>query len=237
MPTAHNTAKLGDIAKTVLMPGDPLRAQFIAETYLDNAVQFNNVRGMKGFTGTYKGLPISVMGSGMGIPSIGIYSYELFTQYEVDNIVRIGSAGGYDDKLELFDVVLVTEAFSESSFARYQNGFTGNVIKASDALCDKIRSSAQKLGKPITEGRVHSSDIFYRHLDGEVPYWQKMRDEEGCLAVEMESFGLFHNAVVTGKNAACLLTISDVLSRMQETTSEEREKSFTNMMEIALGIL
>ena len=237
MSTPHNAAEKGQIAKTVLMPGDPLRAQFVAKTYLENAVEFNNIRGMLGYTGSYKGKPVSVMGSGMGIPSIGIYSYELFTQYDVDSIIRIGSAGGYKDTLKLFDVVLVTEAYSESTYALHQNGFTGNKIKANGDLCAQLRDSAAKLGIPLAEGTTHSADIFYREPEGSEPYWQKVMREQDCLCVEMESFGLFHNASVSGKKAACILTISDVLSNMQETTAEEREKGFTRMIEVALGIL
>jgi len=237
MATPHNAAKKGDIAKTVLLPGDPLRAKFIAENYLINPVQFNSVRGMLGFTGTYNGKQVSVMGSGMGIPSIGIYSYELFTVYDADNLIRIGSAGGYSENLKLYDVVLVLDAYSESSYAKFQGGFEGDVIAASPVLTERLRASGARLGVPLVEGRVHSSDIFYSSLKSEPAYWTAIRDEKNCVAVEMESFGLFHNANMTGKNAACVLTISDVLYTMEETTPEEREKSFTAMMEVALGIL
>jgi purine-nucleoside phosphorylase len=237
MSTPHNSAEKGQIAKTVLMPGDPLRAQFIANTYLENAKELTRVRGMLGYSGTYKGKPVSVMGSGMGMPSIGIYSYELFTYYDVNEIIRIGTAGGYRDSLKLFDVVMVTEAYSESTFARSQNGYADSRIKPDDELCKKIRSAAVKLGYPLVEGTIHSSDVFY-HADrtGE-PYWKQVMKEHDCIGVEMESFALFHNAKVTGKKAACLLTISNLLSGGQEATTEEREKSFTRMMEIALGVL
>lgn len=235
MPTPHNTAIKGDIAKTVLMPGDPLRAEYLAGKYLENATQFNKVRGMLGYTGTFKGRPVSIMGSGMGIPSVGIYSYELFTEYDVDNIIRIGSAGSYSESLKIYDVVLVLDAYSESTYAKYQSGFDGDVIAASPALVEKLRESAGNLGVPLAEGRAHSSDVFYRTLKTEPDYWIKIRDEKNCVAVEMESFGLFHNAAVTGKNAACVLTISDVLYAMEMTTAQEREKSFTDMMEVALG--
>ncbi len=239
MPTPHNAAQKGDIAKTVLMPGDPLRAKFIAETYLTNPVQFNNVRGMLGFTGTYKGRPVSVMGSGMGMPSIGIYSYELFTMYDVENIVRVGSCGGFGQDMKLFDVLLVLDCYSESTYAKVQGGFEGDVIAASPALAASLRQSAAALGVALTEGRVHSSDVFYHQppAPGQPPSWQTLRDERQCLAVEMESFALFHNANVTGKNAACLLTVSDLLYSHQETTADQREKSFTQMMEVALGIV
>ena len=237
MATPHNSASKGDIAKTVLMPGDPLRAKFISENYLEDPVQFNNVRGMLGFTGTYKGKQVSVMGSGMGAPSIGIYSYELFTEYEVGNIIRIGSSGGYSESLKVYDVVLVLDAYSESTYAKYQGGFEGDVIAASPALVEKLRESGKRLGIPLTEGRVHTSDIFYRTLKTEPDYWVKIRDEKNCIAVEMESFALFHNASIFGKNAACILTISDTLYNMAETTSGERERSFTAMIEVALGVL
>ena len=237
MSTPHNSAKKGDVAKTVLMPGDPLRAKFIAEKYLEDPVQFNSVRGMLGYTGAFKGKPVSVMGSGMGIPSIGIYSYELFTEFDVDSIIRIGSSGGYSESLKVYDVLLALDAYSESSYARHQSGFEGDVIAASPVLVEQMRESAKRLGVPMTEGRIHSSDIFYRTLKSEPVYWVKLRDERGCIAVEMESFGLFHNANVTGKSAACILTVSDTLYNMVETTPEEREKSFTAMMEIALGVL
>jgi purine-nucleoside phosphorylase len=237
MSTPHNSAEKGQIAKTVLMPGDPLRAQFIADTYLENAKEFTRVRGMLGFTGTYKGKPVSVMGSGMGMPSIGIYSYELFTHYDVDEIIRIGSAGGYKDSLKLFDVVLATESYSESTFARSQNGYADNKIKPDEELCKKIRAAASKLGYPLVEGTIHSSDVFYHADRAGEPYWKQVMNGYGCICVEMESFALFHNAKATGKKAACLLTISDMLSGGQKTTAEEREKSFTRMMEIALGVL
>ena len=188
---------------------------------------------MLGYTGTYRGTPVSVMGSGMGMPSIGIYSYELFTQYDVENIIRIGSAGSYSERAKVYDVVLATAAFSESSFAKTQSGFEGNMTHPSEELNEKLRASAAKLGMPLIEGVIHSSDVFYR--EDKTPYWQRLRDEYGCLAVEMESFALFHNAAVTGRRAACLLTISDSFVSHEETTAEQRQTTFTNMMEIALG--
>lgn len=236
MGTPHNHAEKGQIAKTVLMPGDPLRAKFIAETFLEQAELVNDVRGMYAYTGTYHGRPLTVMGSGMGMPSIGIYSYELYSQYGVENIIRIGSAGSYTEKAKLFDVVLVTAAYSESSYARTQNGFSGDTIPPSEKLNGALRASAEKLGIPLTEGTVHSSDVFYRETDGSRPaYWERLRDEKGCLAVEMESFALFHNARVLHKNASCLLTISDSFVRPEITTPEQRQTSFTNMMKIALN--
>ena len=236
MATAHIAAEKGAFAKTVLMPGDPLRSKFIAETFLENPVLVNNVRGVQGYTGTYKGVPVSVMASGMGIPSIGIYSYELYSFFGVENIIRIGSAGSYTDKAKLFDVVLAAGAVSESNYARVQSGFEGDITLPSQSLNDKLRASAAKQGIPLIEGNIHSSDVFYRQPSDEKPtYWEKLRDERGCLCVEMESFALFANAQVLGKNAACLLTISDSFVSPEITTAEQRQTSFTNMMKVALG--
>ena len=236
MSTPHISAEPGDFAKTVLMPGDPLRAKFIADTFLQDVRQVTGVRGMLGFTGTYEGRPISVMGSGMGMPSIGIYSYELFKFYGVENIIRIGSAGSYTPKAKLFDVVLSTGAVSESSYARVQSGYDKDFTLPSESLNEKLRASAQKQGIPLIEGNIHSSDVFYRQPSDEKPtYWEKLRDERGCLCVEMESFALFANARALCKDAACLLTISDSFVSPEITTAEQRQKSFTDMMKIALG--
>ena len=236
MSTPHISAQPGDFAKTVLMPGDPLRAKFIADTFLQDVRQVTGVRGMLGFTGTYQGRPISVMGSGMGMPSIGIYSYELFKFYDVDNIIRIGSAGSYTTKAKLFDVVLANSAVSESSYAKVQSGYDKDYTLPSAQLNAKLRASAEKLGIPLIEGGVHSSDVFYRQPSDEQPtYWEKLRDERDCVCVEMESFALFANAATLGKNAACLLTISDSFVVPEITTPEQRQKSFTDMMKVALG--
>ena len=236
MSTPHNRAENGDFAKTVLMPGDPLRAQFIAETFLESPRLVTDVRGMLGYTGTYQGRPVSVMGSGMGMPSIGIYSYELYTQYGVESIIRIGSAGSYTEKARLFDVVLATGAYSESSYAATQSGDSSDIQRPSEALNAKLRRSAAAQGIPLIEGIIHSSDVFYRQPSDQKPtYWERLRDEKGCLAVEMESFALFHNAKVLGKHAACLLTISDSFVSPEATTAEQRQTSFTAMMKVALG--
>ena len=237
MSTPHNSAAKGEIAKTVLMPGDPLRAQFIAENFLTDAKLVNNVRGIHGYTGTYQGVPVSVMASGMGMPSMGIYSHELFAFYDVENIIRIGSAGSYTDKAKLFDVVLATGAYSESNYAVTQSDDTDDIQTPSAALNDALRASAKAAGIPLIEGNIHSSDVFYRQPSDEKPtYWEKLRDEKGCLAVEMESFALFHNARVLGKRAACLLTISDSFVSPEITTAEQRQTSFTAMMKVALGV-
>lgn len=233
MSTPHNAANLGQIAKTVLMPGDPLRAKYIADTFLENVAQFNDVRGMLGFTGTFEGREISVMGSGMGMPSIGIYSYELYTQYEVENIIRIGSAGSYCAQAKLYDVVLVTGAWSESTFGSVQNGWKSDTELPSVELNARLAAAAEKLSIPIIKGVTHSSDVFYR--EDKTPYYEKLYAEHGCLCVEMESFALFHNAAALDKNAACLLTISDSLVTHEATSAAERQSAFTAMMKIALN--
>ncbi len=233
IPTPHIEAKIGDIAKTVLMPGDPLRAKHIADTFLSDVKQINSVRGMLGYTGTYKGRKISVMGSGMGMPSIGIYSYELFKFYGVENIVRIGSCGSYSPKLNLYDVVLASDVWSESSFAATQGISNSEILTPSNELNNKLVHIAKSLNISLTNARIHSSDVFYRQKFDD---YKKIHDNHGCMAVEMEAFALFANAMATGKNAACLLTVSDSLVTHEATTSAERQTAFTKMMEIALEL-
>lgn len=230
MSTPHNMANIGDIAKVVLMPGDPLRAKYIAETYLDDVVQFNNVRNMFGYTGTYKGKKVSVMGSGMGMPSIGIYSFELFSQYGVEAIIRIGSAGSYREDYEIYDVVLASGAYSESNYAKILTGNEASITYPSAELNDLIKATAEELDLDLKEGVIHSSDIFY-HID---EAYKKGIEDNNCVAVEMESFALFENAKALNKKAACLLTISDSLVTHEETTAEERQTSFNKMITIAL---
>lgn len=232
MPTPHNQAKFGEIAKNVLMPGDPLRAKFIAETFLENIKLVNSVRNMLAYTGEYKGKEITVMASGMGMPSIGIYSYELYSQYGVENIVRVGSAGAYTDKLNLFDVVLAESAWSESSFAKTQNGYDKDTTYPDRELNEKIIETAKKLNIPLHLEKIHSSDVFY--TESNVDGYKEINAKHGCECVEMESFALFHNAKVLGKKAACLLTISDSFTSEQKATPEERQTAFINMMKIAL---
>ncbi|WP_426461038.1 purine-nucleoside phosphorylase [Mycoplasma hafezii] len=231
--TPHIQAKKGEIAKTVIMPGDPLRAKFIAETFLDPGYKLvNSVRNMFMFTGTYKGRPITVAASGMGCPSIGIYSYELFKFYDVDRIVRIGSMGSYKADLGLYEVVLATEAYADSDvFRRIALGKDGNVAKPSEKLNDEIRGIAKELNIELNEGRVHSSDVFY----SVIPVEERIATTQS-LGVEMESYALFTNAEVTGKEAACLLTVSDNIITHEETSAEERQLAFTKMMEIALNL-
>ena len=232
IPTPHINAKKGEIAKTVLMPGDPLRAKFIAENFLTDPVLVNNVRGVQGHTGTWKGVPVTVMASGMGMPAIGIYSWELFSEYDVDNIIRIGSAGAYTDRLAVYDVVLADSAWSQSSFAKVQNGCMDDVLYPSESLNTRILDAAHCLQIPLKTARIHSSDVFY--TEDNVDGYKEIIKKHQCECVEMESFALFHNAKLLGKNAACLLTISDSFVTHEELSSLARQESFENMMKVAL---
>ncbi|MBQ1483076.1 MAG: purine-nucleoside phosphorylase [Erysipelotrichaceae bacterium] len=224
--TPHNTAKYGEIAKTVVMPGDPLRARFIAENFLEEAKEFNHVRGMLGYTGTYKGKRISVMGHGMGIPSMAIYSYELYKFYDVDNIIRVGSCGGYLKEMDLFDIVLAEAAYSPSSFADIAYGYKEDLLYPDEEITRKLEETAEKMGRKIYKGIVHSGDAFYYDpaVKKEPPY--------PCIAGEMESFALFANARFLHKKAACLLSISD--KKDAAASPEERQTAFKEMIQIAL---
>ena len=230
MGTPHNEAQIGDIAKTVLMPGDPLRAKYIADNYLTDVSCFNTVRNMSGFTGIYNGCRVSVMGSGMGMPSMGIYSYELYKYYDVKNIIRIGTAGSYTPDLNIYDVVLTNTCYSDSSFAKVQNNDEENMINASNSLNLYIMQIAERLNIHLTIGNIYSTDVFYKENDN----YKDIVEKYGCVACEMESFALFHNAKILNKRAACLLTISNSFVTGEETSSEEREKKLTDMIKIAL---
>lgn len=232
MTTAHNNAKIGDIAETVLLPGDPLRAKFIAENFLENVTQFNTVRNMFGYTGTYNGKRVSVMGTGMGCASIGIYSYELIHFYGVKNLIRIGSCGAMDPKLNLYDIVLGIGSSTDTNYA-HQYELPGTYsATASFELLSKAKKIADENNIKTVVGNILSSDIFYNANPEAWKKWAKM----GVLAAEMESYALYCNAAVAGVNALTILTVSDSIVNHQETTSEEREKGFTNMMKIALGL-
>jgi purine-nucleoside phosphorylase len=231
-PTPHNEAKTGDIAKTVLMPGDPLRAKFIADTYLEDVVCFNKVRNMFGYTGTYKGKKVSVMGGGMGMPSIGIYSYELYHFYGVDNIIRIGSAGGIAENIKLRDIVIGMGASTNSNFAaQYQLPGTYAPIADFDLL-RKAVEAAEKMNIKTVVGNVLSSDTFYDDNKDANTLWRKMN----ILCVEMEAAALYMNAARAGKKALCLLTISDHVFTGESLSAEDRQITFREMMEIALEI-
>jgi len=229
MATPHNSAKMGDFAKTVLMPGDPLRAKFIAETFLEDARLVNNVRGIHGYTGAYRGTPVSVMASGMGMPSIGIYSHELYSQYGVENIMRIGSAGAISGKLKLRDVVAASGACTNSNFA-HQYGLPGIFAPTADfKLLETAVSVAREMGIEMPVGNVLSSDTFY-DASASTMKWAEM----GVLAVEMEAAALYMTAAYLGKRALAICSISDSLVTGEELPAEERQTTFTNMMKIAL---
>ncbi len=229
MATPHNSAKMGDFAKTVLMPGDPLRAKFIAETFLQDAKLVNNVRGIHGYTGLYQGTPVSVMASGMGMPSIGIYSHELYTQYGVENIMRIGSAGAISPKLKLRDVVAAQGACTNSNFA-HQYQLPGTFAPIADfTLLETAVSVAREMGVEMPVGNLLSSDTFYDASNSTMD-WAKM----GVLAVEMETAGLYMTAASLGKRALAICSISDSLVTGEELSAEDRQTTFTTMMEIAL---
>ncbi len=231
-PTPHISAKYGEIAKTVLMAGDPLRAKFMAERYLENPVQFNNVRGMLGFTGTYKGKPVSVMGHGMGIPSIGIYTYELFNFYDVDTIIRVGSAGAYHDDLKIGDIVIGMGACTNSNYAD-QYRLPGTYAPIADfELCRRAVEKAEELGYRYKVGNIYSSDTFY-DAHPSAADWKRM----GVLAVEMEAPALYMNAAYAGKRALVICTVSDHIFTGEVTSSEERQTGFTKMMDVAFGII
>jgi len=232
MATPHNGAQEGQIAKTVLMPGDPLRAKFIAETYLENPVCFNTVRNMFGYTGTYKGKEVSVMGGGMGMPSIGIYSYELYQFYGVESIIRIGSAGGYSDDVKLHDLVIGMGASTNSNFA-HQYNLPGTFAPIADfGLLRKAVEVAEKKGVNVKVGNILSSDTFYEPTTDARLKWKDM----GVLCVEMEAAALYMNAAKLGKKALCMLTISDHLFTGEELSAEERQVGFRKMMEVALEL-
>ena len=231
-PTPHIGAKYGEIASTVIMAGDPLRAKFMAEKYLDNPVQFNNVRGMLGFTGTYKGKPVSVMGHGMGIPSIGIYTYELYNFYGVKTIIRIGSAGAIHKDLHIGDLVLAMGACTDSNYAaQYALPGTFAPIADYDLLRNAV-NACESLGYNYKVGNVVSSDVFYSDIP-QTDKWIKM----GVLAVEMEAAALYMNAARSGNKAMAMFTISDHILTGEATTAEERQTTFTRMMDVALSLV
>ena len=231
VPTPHNAAKYGEIAETVIMSGDPLRAKFMAEHYLENPVQFNGVRGMLGYTGTYKGKRVSVMGHGMGIPSIAIYTYELFNFYGVQTIIRVGTAGCIQPGMKLGDVVFAQGACTNSNFM-HQFDLPGTFAPIADFdLLYKAVKTCEELGYSYKVGNVLSSDTFYDENQG-WKKWQKM----GVLAVEMEATALYANALKAGKKALCILTVSDSIVDGTSTTAEERQTTFTHMMDVAFRL-
>ena len=233
MSTPHNAALSGQIAKTVLMAGDPLRAKWIAETFLEDVVCFNTVRGMLGFTGKYQGKTVSVMGHGMGMPSIGIYSYELYHEYNVDTIIRVGSAGGYAENVNVCDIVLAMGACTDSNYAS-QFGLPGTYAPIADyTLLRAADDAATEMGLSVRIGNVLSSDMFYNADVTARDKWKRM----GVLCVEMEAAALYMNAVYAGKKALTVLTISDHLYKDEALTSEERQTGFSDMVRLALQLI
>ncbi len=238
IPTPHISAKMGDFGKTVLMPGDPLRSKFIAETFLENPVLVNNVRGVQGYTGYYKGVKVSVMASGMGMPAIGIYSHELFNGYGVENIIRVGSAGSIQEHINVYDLVIAQGACTDSNWAsQFHLPGTFAPIASYDLLSAAVES-AKELGCKYHVGNVNSSDVFYGdHVDvpaglDSVYGLKKM----GVMALEMEAAALYMNAARYGKRGLCICTISDNVLTGEETTSEQRQIAFTDMMKVALEV-
>lgn len=227
--TPHINALETDIAKTVIMPGDPLRAKYIAETYLTDYKLVSSVRNMYAYTGFYKNKRVTIMGSGMGIPSMGIYSYELYKFYNVENIIRVGTAGAYTTDLNLYDILLVKSSYSKSSYAKVQANIDDHILYSNEELNEKIKNTAKNMHLDLKECQVCSSEAFYNETE---------KPEEmlanNCLACEMESFALFENARYLNKKAACLLTISDNIVTKEATSSQEREKNLNKMIELAL---
>ena len=237
-PTPHISAKPGDFAKTVLMPGDPLRAKFIAENFLENPVLVNNVRGVQGYTGTYHGVKVSVMASGMGMPSMGIYSHELYNGYGVENIIRVGSAGSIQEHINLYDIVIAQGACTDSNFAhQFHIPGTFAPIGSFELISAAVEASRQ-MGATYHVGNVNSSDVFYgdHELVPEGLDALYALKKMGVMALEMEAAALYMNAARYGKRALCICTISDHIIKGVETTSEERQTAFTQMMKIALEV-
>ena len=228
--SVHIAAKKGEIAKTVLQPGDPLRAKYIAENFLDEVKLVSQTRNIFYYTGLYKGKEISVGASGMGIPSIGIYSFELYTEYEVDTIIRIGTCGAYTTDLKLFDLLNVENSASESTYAKFAWGIEEELLKSQGNVFETINQTAEKLSLNIQPTTIHTSDIFYRK-DENLP---AIATKYNCSAVEMEAFALFANAQYLGKNAAAILTVSDVIPTREKISADEREKALKPMIELAL---
>jgi len=228
--TPHINSNMEDIANVVLMPGDPLRAKYIADNFLKDVKLVNSIRNMTAYTGFYKGKKVTVFPSGMGIPSIGIYAYELYKFYNVDTIIRVGSCGTYKKDLNLFDIILVDKSYSESNFAKTYLGIDTSEAKGCDELNNKIKETALTLNKKVEIGNVYCSEAFYSLVENE----SSLIEDKNCLAVEMESYALFHIAKSLGKKASTVLTVSDSLVTKEETTSLEREQGFSDMILLTL---
>lgn len=234
MSTPHNEANKGDFAKTVIMPGDPLRAKYIAENFLDNYKLVNQVRGMLAYTGTYKGKEISVMAHGMGMPSVGIYSYELFKFYDVENIIRIGSCGGYKPELKLFDIILSENVFSESNYALTLNNDDCHIVSSSKELNSIIENTAKETNTNIISGNTVSTDCFDVYMTDVNKFLERLPENFNPVSVEMEAFALFYNAKLLNKKASCLMSVVDSKFIKNVATAEERQTGLNNMIKLAL---
>lgn len=235
MPTPHNQAKLGEIAKTVIMPGDPLRAQYIAENFLENTKLVNQVRGMYAYTGTYQGKEITIMASGMGMPSMGIYSYELYQFYEVENIIRIGSCGAYKPYLNLFDIILSQKVFSEGNFALTLNNDTCHIVEANQELNSCIQHTAKETSLPLVIGNTICTDCFDVYMTNVDEFLARIPQDFDPVSAEMEAFALFYVARLLNKKAACLMSVVDSKYRKDIATPEERQNGLNNMIQLALN--
>ncbi len=234
MGTPHNNANIGDIAKNVIMPGDPNRAKLIAEKYLENYKLVNDVRGMYAYTGTYKGKEVTIMASGMGMPSMGIYSYELFKFYDVDNIIRIGSCGAMVPELNLFDIILAKQVYTEGNYALTFASENCHLIDSSDTLNNKIINSAKEKQLNLITGNTICSEIFDEYIINIDEYNKRIPKDLNPISVEMEAFALIYTAKKLNKNASCLMTVVDSIFKKEHATSEEREQGLTRMIELAL---
>lgn len=234
MSTPHNEANIGDIAKTVVMPGDPLRAKYIAENFLDNYKLVNQVRGMYAYTGTYKGKEITVMAHGMGMPSVGIYTYELFKIYGVENIIRIGSCGGYKPELELFDIILTENVFSESNYALTLNNDNCHIVSSNSDLNSIIEDTAKDSNINIVLGNTVCTDCFDVYMTDVNKFLERVPDNFNPVAAEMEAFALFYNAKLLNKKASCLMSVVDSKFIKDIATPEERQTGLNTMIKLAL---
>lgn len=232
MPTPHIESKYDEIASVVLMPGDPNRAKYIADNYLDNVSIVNRVRGMNAYTGEYKGKKITIFPSGMGNPSMGIYSYELFNSYGVETIIRIGTIGAYHPDLKLGDIVIASRSYSDSSFAKVQSDYKKNYLDSDSSINNVIIDTAKNMDLSYTQGNIFTSDVFYEK-EGD---FKKRRKQYNVLGVEMETFGLLQTAKISNKRATAILTVSNSFCFKEELTSEQREKNLNNMIELALNV-
>ena len=237
MPTPHNEAKLGDIAKTVIMPGDPLRAKYISENFLENPKLVNQVRGIYAYTGKYKGKEVTIMASGMGMPSMGIYSYELYKFYDVQNIIRIGSCGAYIPELKLFDIILSENVYSESNYALTLNNDNCHIISSSDELNNSIKISSKKSDIDIVYGNTVCTDCFDIYMTDVNKFLDRIPDNFNPISAEMEAFALFYNAKLLNKNASCLMSVVDSKYIDKVATSTERQTGLNNMIIVALESL